>query len=321
VGLFRTRARQRLETVRRDQVDESSVGLFYELEWQVTERWRATLGLRGDHYRFDVNAERPANSGEESDSIISPRASLAYAFGNSSELYLSAGRGFHSNDARGTTITVDPVTGEGVPAVDPLVASTGAEVGLKTVYLDRLNSSLALWYLELDSELLFVGDAGATEASLPSRRWGIEFNNHWALNDTWTLEADLAWTDARFTDSAPGEKEIPGAIPFVATTGVTGEFSGGWFASLRLRHYAGYPLTEDDREQADSSTLANLALSWLSGRWQVQVDVLNLFDSSDHDIDYFYASRLPGETSAGVADRHYKVFEPRQLRAQLSLSL
>jgi outer membrane receptor protein involved in Fe transport len=146
-----------------------------------------------------------ANSGDDTDSIISPKASLIYTFSETSEAYLSGGYGFHSNDARGVTIAVDPVTDEPVSSVDPLVESKGAELGFKTVWLDGWNASLALWYLELDSELLFVGDAGTTEASRPSERWGVEFNNFWAVNDVWSLEADFAWTDAQFSDSGRGD--------------------------------------------------------------------------------------------------------------------
>ncbi|MCR9106537.1 MAG: TonB-dependent receptor [Gammaproteobacteria bacterium] len=317
VGLYQTQQRQRIDTTREDAVEESSIGLFYELEWQLARNWRTIFGLRGDYYDFDVSADNPVNSGRESDHIISPKFTLVYTLSATSEAYLSAGRGFHSNDARGTTITQDPATDVAVTPVDALVESNGAELGLKTVWLERWNSSLALWYLELDSELLFVGDAGNTEASLPSQRWGVEFNNYWSINDIWALEADIAWTDARF-DNAGQEDNIPGAIPLVATAALSAQDPRGWFGSLRLRYFSSYPLIEDNSEKADGSTIASLAAGWRSANWQVQLDVLNLFDSNDHDIDYFYASRLPGEPAEGIEDNHFKVFEPRQLRLAMS---
>ena len=320
VGLFHTRQRQRLETIREDRVKEASIGLYYELEWQYAENWRTVLGLRGDYYHFDVHADNTVNSGKKSDSIASPKFSLIYTLSDVTEAFLSAGRGFHSNDTRGTTIKVDPVSGDPATPVDPLVESTGAEVGFKTIWTKGWNSSLALWYLELDSELLFVGDAGTTEASRPSHRWGLEFNNHWAIDDIWTVEADLAWTDAEFTDNAPEGDHIPGSIPFVASTVLTAEYPNGLFGSLRVRYFSSYPMNEDNSEKSDGSTIASLALGWQNDRWSVQLDVLNLFDSDDHDIDYFYASRLPGEPAEGIEDNHYKVFEPRQLRAYLGYS-
>ena len=318
VGLYRTRERERLSTVREDSVDQASVGVFYELAWHMDERWRAVLGIRGDYYDFDVKADSPVNSGDDSDSIVSPKASLIYTLTDTSELYLSGGYGFHSNDARGTTITIDPGSGEPVDRVDPLVESRGAELGLKKLWFDSWNSSMALWYLELDSELLFVGDAGTTEPSGESRRWGVEFNNYWAIDDIWTLEADFAWTDSKFEDAPSGEDEIPGALPFVATGALTAEFPNGWFGSFRIRYFDGAPLIEDDSVEGEGSTMANLAIGWSNERWRIQADVLNLFDSDDKDIEYFYGSRLPGEPADGVEDIHFHVFEPRQIRVYAS---
>ena len=318
VGLYRTRERERLGVTRLDQVDETSLGAYYELEWRISDDWRSVIGLRGDYYWFDVNSDRPENSGSSSDGIISPKASVIHSFSDETEFYVSGGFGFHSNDARGTTITVDPVSGEPVDSVDPLVRSTGAEMGFRSIWLDSWNTSLAVWYLELDSELLFVGDAGNTEASGASRRWGVEFNNLWALNDTWSIEADLAWTDARFTDAPAGEDDIPGALQTVVTGAVNATWPSGWFGSLRLRYFGPAPLIEDGSVESDGSSMANLLAGWSNDRWRAQLEALNLFDSDDHDVDYYYASRLPGEPMDGVEDIHYHVFEPRQVRLRAS---
>ncbi|MEM9256316.1 MAG: TonB-dependent receptor [Pseudomonadota bacterium] len=320
VGLYNTRQRQRLSTVREDQVEEASAGLYYELAWRFTQDWRTVLGIRGDYYWFDVDAEQPQNSGSDDDYIISPKGSLIYSLSELTEAYLSAGYGFHSNDARGVTISIDPETGEPVSDVDALVQSKGAELGLKTVWLESWNASLALWYLELDSELLFVGDAGTTEPSRASERWGVEFNNFWAIDDIWSLEADIAWTNAEFKEDADEGRDIPNALEWVMSGAISAQYPGGWFGSLRARYFDGAPLVEDGSVSGDGATIVNLALGWTSNTWQAQLDVLNLFDSSDHDIDYFYASRLPGEPAEGVEDLHFHVFEPRQVRLYLGLN-
>lgn len=318
VGLYRTAARQRLDTVREDSVEQASLGVFYELAWRFTDSWRTVLGIRGDYYRFDVDAGEPQNAGDDSDFLVSPKSSLIYALSDVSEVYVSAGYGFHSNDARGVTISTDPVTAEPVSQVDALVQSKGAELGFKTVWLERWNASMALWYLELDSELLFVGDAGTTEPSSGSERWGLDFNNFWQLNDIWSLELDIAWTDARFSGNPPEGNAIPNSMEWVASGAISAQFPGGWFGSLRARHFDGAPLIEDGSVESDGATIANMAVGWADDAWKLQVDVLNLFDSSDHDIDYFYASRLPGEPAAGIEDVHYHVFEPRQIRVYVT---
>ena len=316
VGLLRTRKREPLSVTRLDTVRETTLGAYYELEWRFAESWRAVFGLRADQFWFDVDSDTPENSGSESDGIVSPKASLAYRVSEQVEAYASAGFGFHSNDARGTTITVDPVTGEAAEPVDPLVRSRGGELGLRVHDAGGWYASLALWILDLDSELLFVGDAGITEPSRPSQRWGVEFNNTWSLTDVWRLEADFAWTDARFTDPSPDGDHIPGAIRSVITGAVSADWPSGWFGSLRLRYFGEAPLIEDDSVSSSGSTMLNALLGWSNPSWMLRLEVLNLLDSTDHDIDYFYASRLPGEPAAGIEDIHFHIFEPRQFRLQ-----
>lgn len=316
VGLSKTRQRMPVSVTRDDTVAETSLGAFYELQWRFSDHWRTNLGIRADHYRFDVESDTAENSGSDSDGIISPKGSLIYRVGERTEAYASAGFGFHSNDARGTTITVDPVSGEPVEPVDPLVRSRGGEVGFRFHDIAGWHSSIALWILKLDSELLFVGDAGITEPSRPSRRWGVEFNNTWTITDVWRVEADIAWTEARFTDGSPDGDHIPGAIESVFTAALSAEWPSGWFGSMRLRYFGEAPLVEDNSVTSDGSAMVNLLLGWSNASWRLQLEALNLLDSDDHDIDYFYASRLAGEPADGVEDIHFHIFEPRQLRLQ-----
>jgi hypothetical protein len=318
VGLISTYEREPLSVTRMDDVEEKSVGAYYEMEWRVNEHWRTVLGIRGDFFQFDVESDTAANSGSDSDGIVSPKASLIYTISDKSEAYASGGFGFHSNDARGTTITVDPGSGEPVEPVDPLVRSRGAEIGFRTYASSGWVASVALWILDLDSELLFVGDAGITEPSRPSRRWGVEFNNTWELSDIWRLEADFSWTDARFTDESPQGNQIPGALETVATGAISANWPNGWFGSMRLRYFGAAPLIEDGSVTSDGSSLVNVLMGWSNLRWRLQFEILNLFDSQDHDIDYYYASRLSGEPANGVDDIHYHIFEPRQARIQAS---
>ena len=321
VGLYRTQARVRTGAVRQDAVEETSLGAHYEAIWSFSSRWRAVLGARADHFRFDVDAERPRNSGTEQDTLISPKASLIYRASPATEWYASTGKGFHSNDARGTTQQVDPVTGEAMSSVDPLVSSHGTELGMKTQWQQRWNFAAALWYLTLDSELLFVGDAGTTDATRPSERWGLELNNFWLIDEVWSLEADIAWTDARFSDDAVEGRHIPGALETVASATLSAQTADGLFGALRVRYVDGAPLIESGSVTAHSATLAHLSLGWAGQRYALRADVLNLFDSGDRDIEYFYASRLAGEPLEGVEDRHFHRFEPRQLRVTLTINL
>ncbi len=325
VGLFRTAGRRSLSTVREDDVEVTSVGVYWEGESALTSWLRAYVGVRGDFYWADVDANPlPENGGNDSDAIVSPKLGVVFGPWASSELYLNYGRGFHSNDARGTTIQTNPVSGEPAQRVDFLVQSDGAEIGARNTYVPGLQSTLAFWWLDLDSELLFVGDAGSTEPWRPSRRYGVELANYYQPCDWLTLDLDLAFAHSEFRDSDPAGNEIPGAIETTVAAGAAVDFDNGLFGSIRLRHFGGRPLIEDGSTESDPTTLVNLRAGWhwLKFPWWGEatftIDVLNLFDAKDDDITYFYASRLPGEPDAGVEDTHFHPVEPRMVRGSLA---
>jgi outer membrane receptor protein involved in Fe transport len=312
VGLFQSVARERVAMVRRDRVEEGSFGAFAEAEVNLTDRLRATLGVRADAYRAEVSAlSLPANGGETNDALASPNLALAWQATDSLELYANHGRGFHSNDARGATLGIDPKTGDPAESVPLLVASEGSELGAR-IERGGLNATLTAFWLELDSELVFVGDAGTTEPNNGSRRTGLEATAFWEVNDWLVLDGAYAWTDAKFLGTAAGEDRIPGSVEEVVSGGAVvrlGDVTG----SLRVRHFGEAPLIEDGSASSDPTTLVNLGASWDIGRWTLSASVLNLFDAEDADITYFYESQLAGEP-APVADRHLHPVEPRQVR-------
>lgn len=328
VGLYHTQARARLGVTRSDAVKESSIGLYWENDIVWNDKLRSVIGARYDYYDFDVTNQAGtnrngvnlnSNSGSSHDDLVSLKGSLIYTLDSDWEAYVSAGQGFHSNDARGTTISVDPADGSEVTPVDPLVRSLGYEAGVRGFISDSLNTSLSLWYLELDSELLFVGDAGNTEASRASERQGVELTAYYQISNEWSLDLEYAYSDAEFTDMAPEGNEIPGAIQNVLQAGINGDFDNGWFGSLRVRYFGSRPLVEDGSIESGSSTLWNLRAGYRHANWTFKADILNLTDSDDHDIDYYYESRLTGEPSGNaVEDVHYHVFEPQTIRLSVS---
>jgi outer membrane receptor protein involved in Fe transport len=320
VGLYLTDDRVRLTTVREDAVELLGLGFFVEQQLQPTEWLRVIAGLRHDRAHFDVASGLAANSGTASDSITSPKLSLVFGPWADTELFVNAGRGFHENDARGTTIAVDPADGlTTAQRVRPMVRASGAEIGMRTAAVPFAQLALTAWMLDLDSELLYVGDAGATEPNRASERHGVELGVFVTPLAWLTLDADLAWSRSRFGETrgvetaVPGNR-IPGAVERVASLGIAAQHPSGWFGGARFRHFGEAPLVEDDSVRSDPTTLVNLEVGRRIGkRFSVALAAYNVLGSDDNDITYFYESQLPGETSP-AADRHFHPVEPRTLR-------
>lgn len=316
VGLYDTVQRVRRATTREDRVRESMAAVHADSSIELLPKLRAVLGLRVDRVGSRVESLSEAqNSGRSSATQVSPKASLVIGPFAKTEFFFNAGRGLHSNDARGTTARIDPKSGEPVDRVPPLVASRGAEIGVRTEVIPKLQSSLALWRLDFASELVYVGDAGATEASAASRRRGVEFNNRWTPVPWFLLDADFAWNHARFRT---GER-IPNAVDRVASVAATVRDLGPWSASLQWRYLGPGALIEDNSVRSLSSLTANLRVARkLGDKAELSLDVFNLADRKVNDIQYYYESRMPGETDA-VADRHVHPAEPRTARLTLTL--
>lgn len=317
VGLYATVGRVRTDTVREDRVHEASAGLFAENVIQWRPWLRSVAGLRYDAYRFRVDSSLAGDSGRVSAGIVLPKLSLIFGPWKETEFFANAGRGFHSNDARGTTQTRLPDGSLAVP-VTPLVPTRGAELGMRTEWIPGLQSSLALWRLDIASELVFVGDAGETEPSRASRRHGIEWNSHYVAAPGILFDLDLNLSRARYTESDPAGDYVPGAVGRVVSFGVTLENRGAWSGSLEMRHFGPRPLVENGSVHSASTTLAYARLGYrIAPRTRLVLDVFNLFDRKASDIDYYYRSRLPGEPADGVDDVHLHPVEPRTARLTL----
>ena len=276
--------------------------------------------MRADLFRFDVTSHVPANSGTETAGFLSPKASLIAGPWAATEFYVNAGRGFHSNDARGTTIRIDPVSRQPTDRVTPLVAATGAEIGIRTVAVRRTQLTAALWTLALGSELLFVGDAGTTDAGRSSRRSGLELSAYTALTPKFHVDGDLSLSSARFTANELTGIHVSGAAGIVGSAALSLEDWRRVSAGIRWRYLGELALTEDGSVRSEPTSTVNAQVSYaITPRMRLRLDVFNALDSRASDVDYFYVSRLQGEPADGIADIHTHPMPPRTLRLALTV--
>ncbi|MDQ8201114.1 TonB-dependent receptor [Pelagicoccus enzymogenes] len=306
LGLYKTRERSRLEAVREDAASVVSTALAYEATLDWTARLRSQVGMRWDRVDGEVDAIGGLASRKAGDDIVSPKANLIFTQNDAFEWYASFGEAFHSNDVRGM-----------VDGADPLAGSQGSELGLRYQIPGKLNASLAVWDLDLDSELLYVGDAGTNEISGASERNGVDVAVYAALSENLSMDLDYTWSDARYRDAAAGEAFIPGVVEEKLGLGAVYRFGEDYDVSLRYRYFGGRPLDEAGSVFSESSETVSLQVAGRLSDWEWTAQLSNLFDSRDPDISYYYESRLPGEPSGGVADIHSHVMKPRRLQLTL----
>jgi hypothetical protein len=338
-GLYATQNRVRMEktdydtgdptppilpaTRERDRFTDTQAGFYAENKIQWAEKLRSDAAIRGDLEYFDVTSlaysasVNAANSGTASKVLPSPKASLIFGPWSNTEFYLQGGFSFHSNDGRGATQTVEPISADdpypNTPAqkILALIPTKGGEIGIRTTAVPHLQSTLSLWYLRSASELMQDGDTGGTSASAqPSNRYGVELANYYMPTEHLAFDFDLANSKALFTTidggdaapNSPGGKRVPEAVGMVISSGITLHDYRGFSSSMRLRYFGPRDLTSDGIFRSNRTALLNGEVSYqIRKKWRLSAEFLNLLDRSDSDIDYAYESRvIPGITPGGT---------------------
>jgi hypothetical protein len=322
-GLFSSRQRTRIacqigdpsdpsvtEQCRRDRIGQSSIGVYAENHVHWNDWFRTVAGVRGDYFRFantslETSLTGVNNTATVNDFIASPKINLVFGPWQKTEYYYSAGNGYHSNDARGVTI------GSGIRA-NGLVRTFGQEVGVRTEFIDGLQTTLAIFQLDNASEIVYIGDAGRTEDSgRRSRRAGFEFNNYFKANRWLTIDADYALARARFRDPADEGNYIPGAVEGVASIAAIVDDGGTYSGSLQLRHFGPRPLTGDNSLRSNSTTTLNGKLGYrVSNDTRIEFIGFNLLNSKQSAIDYAVDSYTPPGSTTPLPDGTYRVFHP-----------
>jgi len=349
-------------TTERDNFTDMIGSAYVENRIQWANKFRSVVALRGDDEKFIVaslayptdivtlpdgttTTVNAANSGSAVKFLPSPKASLIFGPWANTEFYLQGGFGFHSNDGRGSTQQVEPVSPDNPyhytlnAKITPLVQTKGGEIGVRTVAVPHLQSTLALWYLRSNSELMQDGDTGGTSASeQSSNRYGLEWANYYTPTEHLAVDFDIADSRAQFTQidpddaaqyvanssitingnsvgsfyaqqSGPGGKLVPEAVKVVISSGITLHDYQGFSSSLRLRYFGPRDLTSDGIYRSNETVLLNGELGYqIHKKWRLSAELLNMLNRRDSDIDYAYTSQVtPTATPAFT-----RVFHPAE---------
>jgi hypothetical protein len=328
VGIDATEARQIIGTKQDAGVTESSAAVYLEnsVQWR---RWlRTVLGLREDGFEFEVrdrmlNADGSCSissdplgcdSGTRRATIFSPKLGIVLGPWDATRVYVDLADGYHSNDARGVTRSGRNPEPQ---AVTPLTRATSAEIGASSSIAHRWETSVDFFVLKLRSELVFDGDAGVTSPSGATTRTGVEWGNSYQFNRWLAGDLNAAYSRARFDRNTPPDtlgcaqaapsnpcvgiaavsgRYIPNSPTNVIDAGLTAQGDGGWYGTLRGRHFGESPLVEDGSARSPPYTTVDAELGYRGGeRWLAAADVFNILDVRWNDIEYYYVSRLKDE--------------------------
>lgn len=305
-----------------DKVHLMDLAPYLQETVRFTPWLRVVGGLREEYYRATDHSQVTGASGSGDQWLFQPKGSLILGPWAKTELYFSAGRGFHSDDVRGVFGILPSV---GVPlAGGPtplLAATTGYEIGVRTDIVPRLSLQLAAFQQDFQSELIYNSDAGQDEASAPSRRKGIEVGGQYHPFRWLELNADLAFSRPRYNVANLADYGLSGpfiadAPNFIYSAGVLVDNLRGWSGGLQWRRLGTHSLSDGDEFPQDKGySEFNLDVSYaLEGSWKLGVSVFNILDSKDAAAEYYYTTRLPGEPSEGVLGFQTHPLEPRSAR-------
>ncbi len=298
-----------------NKITEGSLGGYVEATWRATSNLRFNGGLRADYFDFDVTALNPTSfAGSETDQQVSPKIGAALSVSENLELYANWGRGFHSNDARGVVNKADPVSG--------LSPGDGYEGGARITVGD-IKLTAAYWWLNQDSELIFVGDSNAVEPKGGSEREGLELTAFWQPLPWLGIDAVYTSSDAEYINNPDGPY-VENSLEQAASFGMSAT-QGNWDASLRVRYLGAYPLLADNSERADSLSTVSIRGAYHWTTLTVYAEFINLLDTDGKEITYSYEAYVPGLDPVGTSSadidcsvtncRLSRQTEPRAFRA------
>lgn len=277
-----------LEQIQLGDINETNLGAHFGANIDFN-KWTFNPSLRVDYFNFQYNDNILANyrTQEESNAIVSPKLNILYNQSEKLQLYLKSGKGFHSNDTR-VVIAQD--------GKEILPAAYGFDTGFIWKPTPKMLLNLAYWYLFLEQEFVYVGDAGIVEPSGKTKRHGLDLSYRYQPVPWLFWNLDTNYTYARATEEPAEQDYIPLAPDFTLISGINIIHKSGFYGGLNVRHLDNRPANEDNSIVAKGYTIADLNLGYKWKKLNIGIQIQNLFDSDWNETQFATESRLQFET-------------------------
>ena len=351
VSLWHSPNRIRNQSMVDSDIFERNFSLWAKQDVIFSEKFRAQLGLRGDYFTFNVedhldypgspDTGLPHASGYAQQGILSPKLNLVFSPSKAVDLFVNSGSGFHSNDARNVVISqriselyragernglTEAEINAGLESmnfdpeqrnVETLPRALGAELGFRTRLANRINIAVAAWYLGIEREYVYVGDAGTTELSDPTNRYGLDVEFRYGILPWLWGDIDINVSEGKIEGAPEGQNNIPLAPNFTSTGGLTAIHPSGLEGSFRYRAVDDRPANEDGSVIAKGYTILDVSIGYRIGSVKFLANFENLLNSEWNEAQFDTESRLRGETES-VSEIHFTPGNPRNVRLGIS---
>lgn len=293
-----------LEQIQLGDINESNLAAY--AQWDIElGKWLISPMVRYDYFKFNYDDGLTGALYFESEGIASPKLNVLYNHSDRLQLYFKSGFGFHSNDARAiTTGQTDLI----------LPRAMGYDLGfiLKPTAKSFLN--MAFWKLDLEEELIYVGDAGIVERGGQTRRYGVDLSYRYQLTPWLFFNQDVNYAYARSVDDPEGQNYVPLAPSLTATGGLGVARTRGFFGGIRYRYMADRPANEDNSIEASGYTVVDMNVGYKMKNYTFGVNIENLFNTEWNETQFATESRMQNETTS-VEEIHFTPGTPFFLKA------
>lgn len=292
-------------------INEANLGAYVNETVKVTPWLTLNGGLRFDQFHFmyvdRLNPERYDRQIETAN-IVSPKLNAFFTVNDRLQLFGNFGTGFHSNDTR----VVIPENG-----LDILPRALGYEGGFAWKPAPRVLLTASAWFLNLEQEFVYVGDAAVVEPSGETDRSGVDFSGRAQLLDWLYADLDVNYTLARAANVPENEDYIPLAPVWSNIGGLSFNTKPGLNGSLRYRYLGDRPANEDNSTIAEGYFLMDALLNYTRTRYEVGISIENILDRRWKEAQFDTESRLFDEPEP-VTEIHFTPGTPFNLRAHVA---
>ncbi|WP_299251680.1 TonB-dependent receptor [uncultured Cytophaga sp.] len=310
IGLAHVEKREFLNDVKKGSIHENNINGFADASLLISSRLTLNLGLRYDYFTFlyksSIDDTSSANRGQ---GIASPKINIYYKLTQALQLYASGGYGFHSNDAR---VSVYKTTQSSLPRAKSVDLGTNAKIG------NKLFVNMALWYMYLESEYVYVGDDGLLEPSGSTRRMGIDMSFRYQLAKWLFADMDLNLAKPRYINLPRNENYVPLAPPITSTGGLSVK-QNKWSASLRYRYLGHRPAVEDNTIVAKGYFIMDAVVNYQLNRFLFGISAENIFNQKWKEAQFATESQLKNETTP-VTEIHFTPGTPFYIKGSITVS-